>query len=163
MQRISFQFMVQDSRFVHIMVFASFLDLHPLLLLTLYYTFQGYEPEVGTAWKESWSMAGECNGRFEPTYSPTASPSMAPTTSPTAAPTISDFPSLSPSGSLAPSDIPSVSPSSQPPTCPVTNAVFDSNYGVPRCESASNSCDSGSLVAGRGRIDEGVEPNLSNT
>ena len=89
---------------------------------------------------------------------------------PTAAPAISGFPSLSPSSASSqnPSELPSSTPSlsSQPSICPVTNAVFDSDYGVPRCEYASNSCDTGSLVVGRGNMGEvgaGTEPNFPNT
>ena len=96
----------------------------------------GYEPEVGEAWKESWEKVGECNttGQFEPTASPTASSSAAPTATPS--------PSL---------------------ITPVYDAVFDTNYGVPRCEFASNTCDTGSLVVGRGNMTGGAEPNYPNT
>ena len=72
-----------------------------------------------------------------------------------------------PSASLSasPSKSPSLSPSNSP-SCPVTTAVFDSNYGVPLCESASKACDTGFLVIGRGEmgtVGNGTEPNFSNT
>ena len=42
-------------------------------------------------------------------------------------------------------------------------AVFDSDYGVPKCTEEGTSCDSGSLLNGRGTITNGSETNLSNT
>ena len=51
-----------------------------------------YEPEVGTAWMNAWTKAGECNGQFEPTASPSASPTGAPSSEPSSEP--SSGPSL---------------------------------------------------------------------
>ena len=108
------------------------------LVKALFCQTRNFEPEVGPAWNNAWTKAGECNGALEPTVSPPASPTI-------------PFDSLS--------NVPSVMSSK----CSSTNAVFDSNYGVPRCECESNSCDTGSLLVGRGEMDDGVEPNLSNT
>ena len=52
-------------------------------------------------------------------------------------------------------------------SCEVTTAVFDSNYGAPRCESESQACDTGYLVVGRGDLEidpyGNAEPNVPNT
>jgi hypothetical protein len=58
----------------------------------------GYEPEVGEAWEDSWTRAGDCNGQFAPTVSPSASPTSTPSSQPSA----------------QPSSQPSAQPSSQP-------------------------------------------------
>jgi len=42
-------------------------------------------------------------------------------------------------------------------------AVFDSDYGVPRCANTGSSCDSRALLNGRGTVTNGNELNLSNT
>jgi len=42
-------------------------------------------------------------------------------------------------------------------------AVFDSEYGVPRCVNTGSSCDSRALLNGRGTVTNGNELNLSNT
>merc|ERR550514_2290721 len=74
----------------------------------------GYEPEVGTAWTDSWTMAGECNDALAPTTSPSASPTGAPSSAPSSQP--SESPSSQPSAqpSSQPSAQPTVSPSNPP-------------------------------------------------
>jgi hypothetical protein len=55
-----------------------------------------------------------------------------------------------------------------PPTPAPTNAntaqpqdaVFDSEYGAPRCINAGSKCDSLNLLNGRGTIANGMEPNF---
>jgi hypothetical protein len=66
----------------------------------------GYEPEVGEAWEDSWTRAGDCNGQFAPTVSPSASPTSTPSSQPSAQP------------SSQPSDQPSSQPSAQPSSQP---------------------------------------------
>eukprot|EP00956_Cyclotella_meneghiniana_P024495 scaffold49246_cov37-Cyclotella_meneghiniana.AAC.3 len=52
-------------------------------------------------------------------------------------------------------------------SCEVTTAVFDDSYGAPRCESASQACDTGYLVVGMGYVSidpyNNTEPNVPNT
>eukprot|EP00956_Cyclotella_meneghiniana_P013155 scaffold18839_cov61-Cyclotella_meneghiniana.AAC.1 len=62
-----------------------------------------YEPEVGSAWKDSWTKAGECNGALNPTVSPSASPTGSPSSEPSSEP--SSQPSFEPSS--MPSEMPS--------------------------------------------------------
>ena len=42
-------------------------------------------------------------------------------------------------------------------------ASFDASYGVPRCTSIGSSCDSVDLLNGKGTMNNGNEPNRSNT
>ena len=43
------------------------------------------------------------------------------------------------------------------------DATFDSTYGAPRCANVGSECDSLQLLRGRGTINNGGEPNRSNT
>ena len=42
-------------------------------------------------------------------------------------------------------------------------ALFDSNFGAPRCKTTASSCNTGSLVVGRGAMNKGIEPTYPNT
>eukprot|EP00956_Cyclotella_meneghiniana_P011821 scaffold16627_cov93-Cyclotella_meneghiniana.AAC.3 len=109
----------------------------------------------------------ECAPSTAPSVSsfPTSSnhPSWAPSSSPL--PTLSTYPSSSPSISYSPSTLPtnmhsiSIAPSSA--TGP-QEALFDSSFGAPRCVTTSTSCNTGSLVIGRGTMSPG-ESNHPNT
>ena len=96
-------------------------------------------------------------------------PSSSPVTAPPSAAPVTSSPSTAPvtpspsSSTVTPSPSAAPSMSELPSSCPVTSAVFDSNYGVPLCESASKACDTVSLVVGKGQMSGGIEPNLSNT
>eukprot|EP00956_Cyclotella_meneghiniana_P026890 scaffold59234_cov56-Cyclotella_meneghiniana.AAC.1 len=82
-------------------------------------------------------------------------PSSPTTTSPTNMPSTSLSPTIMPSISIAPSAAPSARIGPQ-------EALFDSDFGAPRCKTIATSCDTGSLVIGRGTMSSG-ESNYPNT
>jgi hypothetical protein len=102
----------------------------------------------------------------DPTTSPTFAPTSKPSTYPSLSPT--DMPSSSPSASSMPSLWPTTKPSSAPSTSASPTfigpqvAKFDSVLRAPRCKSISTSCDTGSLIVGRGAMPP-AEPNHPNT
>jgi len=116
------------------------------------------------------------------TPAPTVSPTAPPTSVPTAVPTSPPTAPVTPAPTASPTPVPSAVPTSHPtapPTAPPTalvtpapssgdgavaqEAVFDSEYGVPRCVNTGSSCDSRALLNGRGTVTNGNELNLSNT
>lgn len=101
-----------------------------------------------------------------PTPLPTANPSSRPTLPPTSKPTVkptqaptSKSPSASPT-SLSPI---TASPVSSPSGDGAQDAIFDSEFAVPRCKSTGSSCSSGDLLNGRNNISGGPEPGQPNT
>eukprot|EP00984_Skeletonema_dohrnii_P024985 scaffold14141_cov146-Skeletonema_dohrnii-CCMP3373.AAC.3 len=114
---------------------------------------------------------------LEPSVEPSSEPSLSPSTSsepsshPSLTPSQSAAPSSQPSLSLSssgqpsfiPSGLPSTSsePSSQPPSGSQT-ASYDESLGAPKC-SVGLSCDSGTLLNGRGTMNGGNETNSPNT
>jgi len=108
----------------------------------------------------------------EPTPLPSVSPSSQPSPSPSVIP--SNEPSHRPS--LNPSQIPSLDPSVEPTPSPTQiielplpggqqDAEIDDELNVPSCSTASSSCSTGGLVAGRGKLgpEEGPEQNAPNS
>jgi len=105
--------------------------------------------------------ANECEGNTIPIDYDGCAPSSLPSTS--SFPTSSHSPTSSPI--IPPTDLPSTSVDMSEAPSVYTGpqiALFDNNFGTPRCESITTSCDTGSLVVGRGAMSPS-EPNHPNT